>query len=145
MSKRARLVSLTLATLVALTLAASPADAARRRRQPAITPAMRALSAQAHHRWDGLLESQIALDEYGQMYVISRREWNVKEAFAVMMCESRGDPNAKNRRSSATGLFQVLRGSRHPWTNVDQAYAMWQRRGWQPWKSCPWRVYLAVA
>lgn len=35
----------------------------------------------------------------------------VDEALAVIRCESRGDPLARSRRSSATGLFQFLRGT----------------------------------
>ncbi len=35
----------------------------------------------------------------------------VEEALAVMRCESGGDPRAKNRRSSARGLFQFLSGT----------------------------------
>ncbi len=35
---------------------------------------------------------------------------HVDEALLVMWCESRGDPSAKNRRSTASGLFQMLKG-----------------------------------
>lgn len=71
-----------------------------------------------------------------------RYQWSVREALAVSYCESKGDALIKNGRSSATGLFQVLRGSRDPRTNINQAYSMWRTRGWQPWKTCPYKRYL---
>lgn len=36
------------------------------------------------------------------------RPGDVDRALRIMYCESKGDPNAKNRRSSASGLFQHL-------------------------------------
>lgn len=36
------------------------------------------------------------------------RPGDVDRALRIMHCESKGDPNAKNRRSSASGLFQHL-------------------------------------
>lgn len=42
-------------------------------------------------------------------------EW-VPWALAIMECESRGDPDAKNPRSTAAGLFQFLR-STWDWVN----------------------------
>lgn len=35
----------------------------------------------------------------------------VEEALAVIACESGGEPDARNRRSGAAGLFQFLRGT----------------------------------
>lgn len=35
----------------------------------------------------------------------------VNEALLVIACESEGDPEARNRRSGASGLFQFLRGT----------------------------------
>ncbi|MEN8113691.1 MAG: transglycosylase SLT domain-containing protein [Actinomycetota bacterium] len=46
-------------------------------------------------RWRPLVEEYFPLDQ-------------VDEALAVMTCESEGDPDAKSRRSSASGLFQFL-------------------------------------
>lgn len=40
---------------------------------------------------------------------------NTDRALSVMQCESRGDAHAKNPRSTASGLFQFLRGT---WKNV---------------------------
>lgn len=68
-------------------------------------------------------------------------------ALRVMKCESRGDPNAQNRRSSAAGLFQILKGtwqafSPYPWgdryhprANVHTAKRIRDGQGWQAW-SC---------
>jgi len=57
----------------------------------------------------------------------------------IMQRESRGNPSAKNRNSSATGLLQIL-ASHHPnddlfdpATNLSVGLAMWQTSGWQPW------------
>ncbi|MEN8234708.1 MAG: transglycosylase SLT domain-containing protein [Actinomycetota bacterium] len=47
-------------------------------------------------RWRPLVEEYFPLDR-------------VDEALSVMTCESEGDPDAKSRRSSASGLFQFLR------------------------------------
>lgn len=57
----------------------------------------------------------------------------VPTACRVLLCESGGNAAARNRRSSATGLFQILNGSTDPDTNVAQAAAMARARGWQPW------------
>ena len=40
---------------------------------------------------------------------------NTDKALRVMACESRGNPNAKNRRSSASGLFQFLSSTWKTW------------------------------
>lgn len=60
----------------------------------------------------------------------------VNRAVAICNCESRGNPAARNPRSSATGLFQILRGSTDPVANVTQAAAMYRTRGWKPWAAC---------
>jgi soluble lytic murein transglycosylase-like protein len=76
--------------------------------------------AEAHRCWDGL---------------IARYPWPQSKAFAVMYCESKGNTYARNPRSSATGLMQILGGSTNPEANMAQAYGMYDKRGWQPW-SC---------
>ena len=53
-------------------------------------------------------------------------------AFRVIQCESGGNPNAHNP-SGATGLFQILEGPYDPTANVEEAFRMWQQRGWEPW------------
>ena len=71
--------------------------------------------------------------------LVGRYPWPVGTACAVLACESGGNPNARNRTSSAMGLMQVLGGSTDPETNLRQAFEMWSRRGWQPWaasRSC---------
>lgn len=64
--------------------------------------------------------------------LISSYDWPVGTACRIMLCESSGDPNARNR-SGATGLFQILGGPTDPAENVALAYSMWSDRGWQPW------------
>lgn len=66
---------------------------------------------------------------------IASLSWSVGTAMAIVRCESGGNPNARNRRSSATGLFQILGGPTDPIANVMQAYSMWRSRGWQPWNA----------
>ena len=65
--------------------------------------------------------------------LISQYDWNDEYAFNVMWCESTGNPNAKNSRSTATGLFQILNGPYDPEANVRLAHQMYSKRGWQPW------------
>lgn len=74
--------------------------------------------AKAHRCWDGL---------------IALYNWAQAKAFAVMMCESGGNPKARNPHSTATGLFQILGGPTDPGSNVALAYSMYQKRGWKPW------------
>lgn len=63
-------------------------------------------------------------------------DWNPHEVCSVLMCESRGDPNARNR-SGATGLMQVMNGSSDPQRNLEQAHAKWAKSGWRPWVCRP--------
>lgn len=58
--------------------------------------------AQDKYRWTGSVEQWRSLVE---KYFPEDR---VEEALRVMACESRGNPNAKNPASTATGLFQFL-------------------------------------
>jgi hypothetical protein len=78
--------------------------------------------ARAHACWDGL---------------IAAYPWSTSTAFAVMFCESKGDPLIHNQQgSSATGLFQVLGGSTDPATNVSQAYHnKYAHGGWAHWNA----------
>lgn len=81
-----------------------------------------ARTARAHACWDGLL---------------AQYPWNTSKAFAVMMCESGGDPynvGPVTRYGTAKGLMQVLPdGSFDPATNMAQAWDKYKTRGWQPW------------
>lgn len=59
--------------------------------------------------------------------------WAVERMMRIMDCESKGDPNAKNPHSSATGLFQIMGfwqkkwpgDYTDPWTNGAVAYQIW--------------------
>lgn len=59
--------------------------------------------------------------------------WDAGTALRIIQCESGGNPNAYNRSSGATGLFQILHGPFDPIANVRLAFSMWSSRGWQPW------------
>jgi len=70
-------------------------------------------------------------------------DWDTQKAEAIVWCESSGNPLAYNP-AGHVGLFQV--SLIHRWTydeliqpeiNVAAAYELYQRRGWQPWPSCP--------
>lgn len=67
--------------------------------------------------------------------LVASLPWDSATAFAIVRCESGGNPNARNPRSSATGLFQILRGPIDAIENVRLAFRMWQSRGWQPWNA----------
>ena len=66
--------------------------------------------------------------------LVARYPWDIGVAERIVWCESRGNPNARNR-SGATGLFQILGGPMDPVANVARAYDMYRTRGWQPWSS----------
>lgn len=73
----------------------------------------------------------------------------VAKACAVAWCESRGDPNATNRSSGASGLFQLMKVHSHRFTkrgwswadrydpgkNTAVAADLWREQSWRPW-SC---------
>ncbi len=68
--------------------------------------------------------------------LINQYDWDTAKAHRIMMCESGGNPNAVNKSSGATGLFQIHPGGakyKDPATNVAAAYAKYQARGWKPW------------
>lgn len=66
-----------------------------------------------------------------------------EENWPVLSCiisrESHGNPNAKNKHSSATGLLQILASHQpgidlyDPETNLRVGLEMFNSRGWQPW------------
>lgn len=76
----------------------------------------------------------------------------VNRALAVIWCESKGNPNAANPRSSARGLFQHLerywpaRSSKagyagasilNPEANTAVAAYLVRTSGWHHWRNCP--------
>lgn len=95
----------------------------------------------------------------GDFYaLIAQYDWDVPTAYAVMMAESRGNPNALNNNPAtadySVGLFQInLYGAlandrpseewlRVPENNVAYAYKMWQQSGWYPWSVYKSGAYL---
>ncbi len=89
-----------------------------------------------------------------QVTCVIRRVWPRRleaAAIRVARCESRFDPHAKNRSSTASGVFQFLDGtwSRTPYrnrnvfnpiTNTRAAYWLWRNEGrgsWAPWSCKP--------
>ena len=52
----------------------------------------------------------------------------------IIDCESDFDPEAVDYLTGRhIGLMQVRGGSTDPVENIRQAFAMWERRGFQPW------------
>jgi hypothetical protein len=78
----------------------------------------------------------VASVEHWRPLVAAHPDWPVDTILRAMACESRGDPTAKNPRSTATGLLQVLGGSTDPATNVAQAHSIWRRQGLAAWRAC---------
>ena len=75
--------------------------------------------------------------------LISAYPWPQDEAWAVMMCESSGDPTVSNSGESI-GLFEIhypshwdkvesLEALFDPTTNVHVAFHLWEDQGWEPW------------
>jgi len=61
-------------------------------------------------------------------------------AVRIAKCESGLNHRAKNRSSSASGVFQLIRahwgGKYDPFNaqaNIEGAYRLWLAKGWQPW------------
>jgi hypothetical protein len=61
-------------------------------------------------------------------------------AVAIARCESGLSPVAKNRGSTASGVFQLLRqhwaGKFNPYDpskNIEYAHRLWKSSGWRPW------------
>ena len=102
------------------------------------------------------------LDEYRELTFAPSRwrpliarhfpEAQVHKAMRVMRCESGGNPDAKNRSSTAAGLFQFLKstwnrvaretgspayrdGVYDPVWSVVNAAWLWEHGGWRQW-SC---------
>lgn len=72
--------------------------------------------------------------------VASYPGWDVDRMLRIMDCESGGNPWAKNPRSSATGLFQVMASIWHdgrdlydPYVNIDVAHYVWTEQGYRAW------------
>jgi hypothetical protein len=79
--------------------------------------------------------------------LVSAFGWNVDVALCLMWLESRGDPNAQNPSSGASGLMQVLPSWADnfgytpadlfdPVVNLTISYALYVDGGWSHWS--PW-------
>jgi len=84
--------------------------------------------------------------------LIDQYDWDTDFAYKIMFCESSGNPNTHNfshrTKDDSWGLFQInlygnLANERPssewllvPENNVEYAYQLYQRRGWQPWGIC---------
>jgi hypothetical protein len=87
--------------------------------------------------------------------IVSQYAWNVSVAIQVMQAESGCNPSTDNISDyhptcyGSRGLFQIgcdstsnFAGMFDPTANIAQAYALYVRRGWQPWSSttCRYKV-----
>jgi len=86
-----------------------------------------------------------AAEEYRPL-IAGQFPWDqVDNALCVVVAESGANPNARNRNSSASGLFQIMASvwADHfgftwedlyvPELNVYAAARIWEQSGWQPW------------
>lgn len=79
--------------------------------------------------------------EQWRQLVAAYTRWDVDRMLRIMECESHGNPAAKNPRSSATGLFQIMGFWQKVWpgdytdpqTNVAVAYQIWLAQGYRAW------------
>lgn len=78
--------------------AAEHANDAERRAMEALAQRSTTPAAGPIERWRPLVETYFPADR-------------VEEALSIIDCESNGDPGARNRRSSASGLFQFISGT----------------------------------
>jgi len=78
---------------------------------------------------------------------LAKYDWDVKTAKRILICESGGNSNAKNKSSSASGLMQIIKGTWEGNTSLDWetyrfdgvenikvAYHIWKNRGFAPWQ-----------
>ncbi|HEX7355282.1 MAG TPA: hypothetical protein VF288_10670 [Mycobacteriales bacterium] len=60
--------------------------------------------------------------------------WDGPLMLRVAWCESRDEPSATEPHSGAHGLFQQLgEASDDPYTQVSDAYSLWQEQGYGAW------------
>lgn len=88
------------------------------------------------------LRAEAKSDLCGQVVVST---WPValqKKAARVCRCESSNNPSARNPDSTATGLFQILRGTwfdygsgniYNPYDNSSTGYRIFKGQGWGAW------------
>ncbi len=97
---------------------------------------------------------------YSYYNEIAKYDWNVSVAYAIMMAESNGNPEAVNWRDNhkvckgSFGLFQMACSHidsygltsdniKDPETNIRAAYLLYKQRGWRPWGAYTNKSYLA--
>jgi len=65
------------------------------------------------------------------------------QAVKVAKCESGLNPKARNKTSSARGLFQIMQSWHkidqkwlyNPTVNIEIAHQLFQEQGWEPWRA----------
>ena len=91
-------------------------------------------------------------DTYNLYDLINRYDWNPEIAYRIMVCESKGNPEAHNfshkTKDDSWGLFQInlygrLADNRPiaewliiPENNIAYAYEIYQEQGWGAWNRC---------
>lgn len=121
-------------TVVSITPASS-ARASRHltRPRPTITPSA-AVSPPGCDGW--ATKDRATSDACWSPLIGQWSDWDAGTALAIIWRESHGNPWAKNPRSSAAGLFQILGSTPGDAAgNVALAHAMWSQRGWSPWRA----------
>ena len=89
---------------------------------------------------------KIETKEQIENYIKEKFGASAETMLAIAKCESGLNPSAKNSRSTASGVFQIIKGTwqgntEASWderfdakTNIDTAFTIWSHRGTQPWK-----------
>lgn len=91
-------------------------------------------------------------DSISYYYLLAKYDWDINEAYKIMLCESGGNPTLININSftkdESYGLFQInifgeLKKKRpdaewllNPENNIDYAYRLYSKHLWKPWKRC---------
>lgn len=85
---------------------------------------------------------------------IAKYDWDYETAYAVMMAESGGKPDAYNPEAhngcnGSVGLFQIAcvhddpEKLYDPVYNVQRAYEIWSEKGWKEWGAYTDNRYLS--
>jgi hypothetical protein len=86
--------------------------------------------------------------------LVNKYQWDTDVAYAVCMAESGGNPSASNWSdqhngcAGSHGLMQIAcvhtsgLPEHNPEKNMEKAFEIYSRSGWQPWGAYTSRAYL---
>ncbi len=104
---------------------------------------------------NGVLGSFYSQDEINYLYnLLTPYDWDIDTAYGVLMCESKGNPEAINWNDKhkgcdgSFGLFQIACVHLENYgienytelfdaeKNIEISYDLWRKNGWSPWQNC---------